>query len=309
MQAVIFLTHIETEPIYQHFSRIKAETRGLLDVYLAVHDCIGKVSRPSFPADFRVPADGVWQDKFSIRHAEKKARGGTFIPGFPDLIYMPIMLSPELSGYSSIWFLEYDVDFAGPWDAFFGPLVSSQADLIGTTLYRKDQCPGWPFWNGLVTPAKIGSENYIRAFLPIARFSRRMLDCYSKAIQSGNWGGHSEALYPTLARHHSLTIEDLGGHGPFTPTALLGKNYSNLHSPKDGSLEVGTLIYRPVEHTSYFFAAPERFPQRGHLYHPVKVNLETRRPSLLARLIERGRELNVLCLHSKLEHRVYAMPR
>ena len=76
MQAVILLTHLESEPIYQHFIRIKAETRGLLDVYLAVHDCIGKVTRFSLPADFRVPPDGIWQDKFSIRHAEKNAAGG-----------------------------------------------------------------------------------------------------------------------------------------------------------------------------------------------------------------------------------------
>src|SRR5271169_2929986 len=103
MQAVVFLTHIESEPIYQHFLRLKAEARGLLDVYLAVHDCSGQVTRLSLPADFRVPANGIWQDKFSARYAEKKARGGTFVPGFVDLVYVPIMLSPELAGYSSIW--------------------------------------------------------------------------------------------------------------------------------------------------------------------------------------------------------------
>jgi len=68
-----------------------------------------------------------------------------------------------------------------------------------------------------------------------------------------------------------LLIEDLGGHGPFTPTALMHKNYI---SSIEGS-EVGTFVYRPVQHTSYFFAAPERFPRGGYLYHPVKVNLGT----------------------------------
>src|SRR5450432_3132520 len=133
MQASIFLTHLESEPIYQHFLRIKAETRGLLHAYLAVHDCANELTRRSLPADFRIAANGIWQDIFSIRYAEKAARGGAFLPGFADLIYMPLMLSPKLANYSSIWFLEYDVDFAGPWDAFFGPLVSSEADLIGTT--------------------------------------------------------------------------------------------------------------------------------------------------------------------------------
>jgi hypothetical protein len=271
MQAVVFLTHMESEPIYQHFLRLKAETRGLLDVYLAVHDCSGQGAPHSLPADFRIPADGLEQHKFSARYAEKKARGGTFIPGFVDLVYVPIMLSAELAGYSSIWLLEYDVDFAGPWDAFFRPLLSSQADLIGTDLYPKDQCRDWYFWPGIAAPAQLAPENYTRGFFPIARYSRRMLDCYSKEIQSGSWRGHFEALSPTIARHHSLLIEDLGGHGPFTPTALMHKNYI---SSIEGS-EVGTFVYRPVQHTSYFFAAPERFPRGGYLYHPVKVNLGT----------------------------------
>jgi hypothetical protein len=267
VQAIVFLTHIESEQICQHFLRLKAETRGLLDVYLVVHDCGGHVTRPSLPADFRVPAEGIWQDRFAARYADKKARGGTFIPGFVDLVYLPTMLSPELSGYSSIWLLEYDVDFAGTWDAFFRPLLSSSADLIGTDLYPKDRCPDWYFWPGIAAPAQLAPESYTRGFFPLARFSRQMLDVYSKAIQSGNWRGHLEALWPTIARHHALVVEDLGGPGPFTPAALLHKNYVPA-----SVTEVGTFVYRPVRHTSYFFAAPEHFSRGGYLYHPVKVN-------------------------------------
>src|ERR1700682_785346 len=139
MQAVFFLTHIESQLIYEHFLRLKAETRGILDVYLAVHERAAEPAYMSIPADFRIPEAGIWQNIFRVRYAEKTARGGTFIPGFADLVYIPTMLGAELADYSYIWFLEYDVDFAGPWDVFFRSVMASQADLIGTTLYPKDQ--------------------------------------------------------------------------------------------------------------------------------------------------------------------------
>ena len=52
---------------------------------------------------------------------------------------------------------------------------------------------------------------HVRSFLPIARFSRRMINCYVDAVRDGRWRGHSEALYPTLARYNGLQIQYLGG--------------------------------------------------------------------------------------------------
>src|ERR1700676_2325647 len=118
MQAIVFLTHMESEPIYQHFLRLKAETQGILDVYLALHEPSDGRSGISLPVDFLIPATGLWQNIFTVRYAEKKVRGGTFVPGFTDLIYIPILLGPQLADYSHIWFIEFDVDFAGPWNEF-----------------------------------------------------------------------------------------------------------------------------------------------------------------------------------------------
>jgi hypothetical protein len=116
----------------------------------------------------------------------------------------------------------------------------------------------------------VATAHHLRSFLPIVRFSRGMMDCYVRAVESGGWRGHTEALYPTIASFNSLVIEDLGGKGPFTRPSMFGKNYVNTPTA-DGDLLPGTFVYRPVKNAAYFHEAPERFSQPGYLYHPVKV--------------------------------------
>lgn len=266
MQAAVLVTHIESEAVNQHFKRLKADTQGLLDVFLCVHEPAQRKDVDALTPDFRVsPADET--TRLSQRYAEKMRRGGTIIPGFADLTFMPLLLD-QLSHYPHVWGLEYDVDFAGAWSDFFSPLIGRPADLLGTTFYPRTQCPDWMWWSSLETPAEVSLADHVRSFIPIVRLSRRMIDCYAKAVESGGWRGHHEALYPTIARHHGLTIEDLGGDGPFTPQSLRGRNYFN--NPLDGRLMPGTVTTRPPKQTVYFHVAPETFPLGGYLYHPVK---------------------------------------
>ena len=51
MQALVFVTHIESEPVRKHFLRLKVETQGLLDVFLCVHEPAQRSGEP-------LPADG-----------------------------------------------------------------------------------------------------------------------------------------------------------------------------------------------------------------------------------------------------------
>jgi len=268
MQAVILITHIESDAVGQHFDRLNFECSGLLDAFLCVHGPAAADAGKALRADFRIsPADE--QRSLPLRYAEKMRRGGSAIPGFPDLIYMPV-LRDRLTQYTHIWIMEYDVDFAGAWGDFFAPLIGSAADLMGTTIYPRSQCADWMWWPSFETPTEVSDRDHMRAFFPIARFSRRMIECYAAAVQTGDWRGHAEALYPTVARHRGLTIEDIGGDGPFTPKPLRGKNYFN--NPADGRLRPGSLTTRPPQQTLYFHVAPETFPMRGYLYHPVKVH-------------------------------------
>jgi hypothetical protein len=116
MHAAVLVTHIESDAIGQHFKRLKADTRGLLDVFLCVHESAEHVAG-GLAADFRVSSFDE-ASTLPNRYAEKMRRGGSITPGFADLTYMPVLLA-QLSNYSHIWVLEYDLDFAGAWDAFF----------------------------------------------------------------------------------------------------------------------------------------------------------------------------------------------
>ena len=197
-------------------------------------------------------------------------------PDLPTLTYMPALLNPRLSDYSHFWIVEYDVDYAGHWDQFFSQFVDSQADLIGTTFYPRHQSLDWMWWPSFEAPPTVSGAHHTRSFIPIARFSRRMILQYEKAVRGGEWRGHVEALLPTIALHHGFTIEDLGGNGPFTPRALAGKNYSN--TPSSALLRPGTFTTAPANHSAYFHEAPEIFPTPEYLYHPVKVNTAADRP-------------------------------
>ena len=191
MQAVVLVTHLETEPIYKHFLRLKVECRDHLDAYFCVHMSPGNGPEPGHgaPADFRPSAsdEAAW---LPARHAEKIARGGAIMPGFCDLTYMPALLGPRLANYTHVWIVEYDVDYAGRWDRFFVPLAGSEADLIGTTFYPKDQSRDWMWWPMFEAPPSVSRAHYTRSFIPIVRLSRRMILQYENAVHGGEWRGH-----------------------------------------------------------------------------------------------------------------------
>src|SRR5262249_49787363 len=140
------------------------------------------------------------------RAAEKELKGSGLIRGYNDLAYMPALLGPRLAAYRYIWLVEYDVDYAGTWSDFFLSLLPSQADLLGSTILPRSECPGWPPWRGFKSPPQVSPRHQFRSFLPIARFSRRMLGCYAEAVESGAWQGHMEAIYPTIASLNELAI-------------------------------------------------------------------------------------------------------
>lgn len=267
--AVVLLTHLEIDPIHSHFERLRHQAEGQLDVFLCVHTS-SAAPQPAtrLRADFR--AEGLnAANSLAGRYRECLGSGGTIIPGFTDLVYMPVLLGAAFEPYDYIWLIEYDVDYAGDWRDFFAQFAQDGADLIGTTLLPRSECPGWQYWSSFQPPGSVRDEHHFRSFIPILRFSRRMLHCYEAAMRRANWCGHTEALFPTIALSNALQVEDMGGWGPLTPPSLCGRNYLNTPNA-EGGLAPGTMIHGPVEHFTYFHETPDRFPQRGYLHHPVK---------------------------------------
>lgn len=268
MQAAVFLTHLHDPVIDRHFLRLRAEASGVLDVFRCTH-VPPSTDGPHevLPGDFQV-TDAEARRMLPLRHAERMLKGGNLIPGFADLAYMPLLLSVSMQRYDHLWLVEYDVDYSGNWRTFFQTFSSYSADYLSTTIYPRQQDPEWMHWRWFRVAKEVSPEHHTRSFAPIVRFSRRMLAAYEEAMQQGTWGGHSEAIYPTLARFRGLLIRDLGGHGPFTSPPFIGRNYSN--TPGDEALAPGTFVARPALCSSYYEQAPDLFPQRDFLYHPVK---------------------------------------
>lgn len=245
-QAIVFLTHVESERIFRHFVRLREETKGLLSPILCIHDPVrsaakrvlarirGNIPTPHIRVDAKIGARLL-----PNRYAQMQRLGRWYNTGFTDLAYVPALLSGRLREYDFVWCMENDVDYAGSWRDFFGSAMEKQADLLSTYIYPRNQNINWQHWSWFKTPPEVPFYQHTSSFNSIVRFSRRMLSTYVKSVQNDLWQGHTEALWPTIAQHNGLTICDMGGMGPFCPESWLDKHYSNPSIEGWDNLEPG----------------------------------------------------------------------
>ena len=100
----------------------------------------------------------------------------------------------------------------------------------------------------------------VRAFHPLMRLSRDLVNWYAVAMADDAWGGHYEFTLPTSALAAGARIEDLGNDGPFTPPERRGRTY--VGKTPDGTPDDLTFAFRPVR-PRYFHEAPEQFDRPG----------------------------------------------
>ena len=184
--------------------------------------------------------------------------------GHTDLTFLH--LAAARPGYDRYWSVEYDVRFTGKWGAFFSHFEDNPADLLASNVRTAQDDPRWYFWNTLVRPDPadaISDSDRICSFMPVFRVSRRMVETVDQAYRSG-WTGHSEAIWPTVARRAGLAIEDLGGNGDFVSPGNRGRFYES--SPTTWNMAPGTMVYRPIKHLCL---------RRNMLWHPIKPLRET----------------------------------
>ncbi len=169
--------------------------------------------------------------------------------------------------HAAYWRIEYDVVYDGAWRDFFAAFAEDPADLLTTTLSRPAVRPDWGWWPTLRRPWHDWRRlQTVRAFMPVARLSRRALQVLDRAYRTG-WAGHDEVLVPSVLASRGLTIADLGGEGEFTPAGAEGRFYTN--APACRGLAPGTFVCPPHRPT------PDSRP--GRLYHPVKDRAEWQR--------------------------------
>jgi hypothetical protein len=96
--------------------------------------------------------------------------------GYADLLHLALMR--RLVRFEWVWMLEYDVDFSRHWGVFFSEFQKSDADLLGTTLYCRDDSSVWGHWPKFCGPGDLPDHNQARGFFPVLRMSQRFAKVY-----------------------------------------------------------------------------------------------------------------------------------
>jgi len=267
--AILILTHLNIASVFQEYFALSLKKAENTDVFILCDNTNGHFDK--YRRDPRVvlfsrddlsdlPYPGKSTPaKLEVSHeVDPHHQAFNFSPRNVDL---PVLLFfRRCPDYTHYWVVEYDVRYSGAWPAFFGAHNQSDADLLGTTLFRRDQCEDWYYWPSLdLRDRRIAMHDQIRGFFPIYRLSRRALERLDADYRTGV-SGHFECLIPTLLNAAGMTLEDIGGQGDFVRPTNKGRFYRN--TPAAASLGPGTFVFRPV------MERPGREPDM--LWHPVR---------------------------------------
>jgi len=252
-QAFLFLTHRITDELVEEYRKLESASKNFGEAWLLFQEegsgDLAKVqfSRVSVFSFAKIVAMGYF------------ATGPTMIPGnahFPLLKF-----HREHPGFHYYWLIEYDVRFSGDWAMLFEAFGPVTADFVTCHIRAHADEPDWPFW-ALSHPQKqMPLDQRLRSFNPICRLSNAALAFVDGAQREG-WRGHNEVLIPTLLHSHDFVLADFGGAGAFVPRDMENRFYLDSPSNRAGTLNEGTMRYRPV------FSHPGHLA--GKLYHPVK---------------------------------------
>lgn len=158
-----------------------------------------------------------------------------------------------------LWSIEDDVHFDGDWVEFQESFAISDADLLATEVRTRSEDPDWNWWPTLLRGNDpVPAETGVAALLPLMRLSRNAAGVILEGMASG-WSGHPEAILPTLIHEAGLKIEDIGGHGSFTPDGRRGRWYDERTWHWSG----------PVKHVPGFIHFP--FPQQRRPLAPGRI--------------------------------------
>ncbi|MEQ8857292.1 MAG: hypothetical protein RIC56_01470 [Pseudomonadales bacterium] len=261
--AVLLLNHFVDRALVDLYGQLGADCADTRDVFLLSDRTRASVSTARLPRGSR-EFTFTTRDLTNLGYPGKGGSIGSreglrnMTLGNADL---PVLLFfKHHPDYSRIWVVEYDVRYSGNWESLFAEFDGNDADLLGTTLQRRDQCPKWSHWHSLDLPTvDTDPGNWVRGFFPIYRMSARALVALDRAYKAG-CRGHMEALLPTVLVSQGHRIEDIGGLGEFVQPGNENRFYQN--QPATNRLSPGTFVYRPVLECVG--------DQPNTLWHPVK---------------------------------------
>lgn len=158
--------------------------------------------------------------------------------------------------YDYYWFIEYDVDFNGNWEELLN--IKNNSDLICTHIIDHTENDKWIWWKDFKTPLK--NIKKIRAFLPIYRISRNMLEEIEWVLSKEGWGGHMEALIPAIIHAKGGKINEIWWNSKYT----LPQNTNKFYNSYPVWFEIWFGEFRWIPHIITVCKRKRR------LYHPIK---------------------------------------
>ncbi|GAB7128641.1 hypothetical protein JCM19000A_31490 [Silvimonas sp. JCM 19000] len=250
----VFFSHIDTPRVRAHFARLAAESAPWVQWRLVFN-------RSRF---IDLDSDLAIADPATVlpqRHAQMLRNDGVQ-RGLLDAAMLPCLLAlPQ----PQVWFMEYDVDFAGNWADLFSQYHAEPADLLSSSLRPRDRDIEWFHWQQASAPAAVDPHLFCRGFHPLIRVSRTLALAYQHAVADPAWAGHYEFILPTVAAVCGLRTLDLARR----PGQRLARNY--LNTPSEPFLAPGTYVWRPAR-PAYFHEDPASFELPNLLYHPIKTD-------------------------------------
>jgi hypothetical protein len=143
----------------------------------------------------------------------------------PSLDVLASMFEEFLKSEASrLWIIDEEVLFDSTREDVLESLSLCDADFLATAIRDRSEDPSWHWWSTLAAPVGLGADDCVAAMLPLARFSRAAAQAVHEGLCAG-WGGHPEAVVPTLVNWAGLAIEDIGGIGSFTPPERVARWY------------------------------------------------------------------------------------
>jgi len=264
--AVLFLTHFANSAVLARYTALKSALAGRHRVFYA-QDLLSSVAHRRITRDLEPDLflfDRALLARLPYERAREAWEGASVVPGRVDLV--PQLFRRLHPDYERIYLVEHDIVAGEDWRAVFDVLDASPADLLATNVTRRDEHPRWNLWRELQTPGRPlpPPDRQVRALMAFCRYSRAALLALEEAYAAG-WRGHFEALVPTACLAAGLSVEDIGGEGPFVPPGRERRFYWSDRLALQHQPAAGTFVYRPEQ---------KPVPGESWLWHPVKVSPE-----------------------------------
>jgi hypothetical protein len=260
-QAVLFATHVWSEPICSRFIKLRDELDSSADVYLLLDESNAEVTENWRKALGANSAKQIFSFTLNslLLLGFPTFKANTLVPGSA---HFPVLLFAQEKTYTYYWIVEYDVQFMGNWKELLDNFNEQPHDLLCSHITIFPDIPNWPWWRSLEIPKRLygqinlSAKTFLKGFFPIYRISKAGIMCVLEAHRNG-WTGHYETLVPSALSNSGLLVEDFNSLGRFYSPGGIAQG--------EGALPLSSLRWQPNIRLSELTDHDTKL-----LFHPIK---------------------------------------